>query len=69
MRNLRLPIAAAVAARTDRRVAPVVPEHSALVGAFTIALGFGADAGAGDPARIGWAGDRLMAAVDARRST
>lgn len=51
-----------VRVRSDRPVELVVPEHSALVGAFTIANGWGPDGG-GEPAN-----DRLTEAVMARRA-
>lgn len=51
-----------VRARSDRPVELVVPEHSALVGAFVIANGWGADGG-GEQAN-----DRLTEAVMARRA-
>lgn len=62
---------AGVRERSERPVELVVPEHSALVGAFTIALGWGDDATAGADVeaaeRIERANDRLTDAVMARR--
>lgn len=59
-----------VGERTNRPVEVVVPEHTALVGAFTIALGWGDDvAGPDAAARIERANDRLTDAVMARRGS